>query len=134
MGAFRPKCKADGWYASVQCHGSTGFCWCADKDGNEIADTATRGQPDCAKSGEAVGEKERVKRGRGEEGGVSEGEGERRGGRGRRKGKGRWREEVDEEERVEKEGKGRKKMRRETFGEKKRGAREGKGRGRKGRR
>ena len=47
IGRFIPKCRTDGSYAPVQCHGSTGFCWCVTKDGKEIANTRIRGQPKC---------------------------------------------------------------------------------------
>ncbi|XP_056419511.1 saxiphilin-like [Hyla sarda] len=36
MGAFVPKCDDDGEYVPKQCHGSTGHCWCVNKDGEEI--------------------------------------------------------------------------------------------------
>nr|XP_042903564.1 equistatin-like isoform X2 [Parasteatoda tepidariorum] len=45
-GNFIPKCNSDGSYSQVQCHASTGFCWCADKDGNQITKSA-RGKPNC---------------------------------------------------------------------------------------
>ena len=47
IGRFIPKCRADGSYAAMQCHGSTGFCWCVTKDGKEINNTKIRGQPKC---------------------------------------------------------------------------------------
>lgn len=48
-GAFIPKCKADGTYQQMQCHGSTGYCWCADENGKEIEDSKLRfKQPDCS--------------------------------------------------------------------------------------
>ncbi|RWS19263.1 hypothetical protein B4U80_02664, partial [Leptotrombidium deliense] len=28
FGAFEPKCEDDGSYKKLQCHGSTGACWC----------------------------------------------------------------------------------------------------------
>nr|ADV40380.1 putative nidogen 1 [Latrodectus hesperus] len=46
VGNFVPTCDADGSYSQVQCHGSTGFCWCADKDGNQLT-KSVRGKPDC---------------------------------------------------------------------------------------
>ena len=51
VGAFVPSCKLNGGYEEVQCHGSTGFCWCVDKLGNEIQGTRTRGEPNCTLSG-----------------------------------------------------------------------------------
>eukprot|EP00794_Sanderia_malayensis_P014103 gene14103-15576_t len=50
VGAFVPKCKPDGSFEETQCHGSTGYCWCVDKDGSEIEATKTRrGRPNCAR-------------------------------------------------------------------------------------
>ncbi|KAM8722858.1 nidogen-2 isoform 3-T3 [Acanthopagrus schlegelii] len=40
-GAFVPQCDANGQYASQQCHGSTGHCWCVDRTGQERAGTRT---------------------------------------------------------------------------------------------
>ena len=36
-----PRCKLDGQYEEVQCQGSTGECWCVDKDGKELPGTRT---------------------------------------------------------------------------------------------
>jgi len=47
VGAFLPSCKLNGDYEEVQCHGSTGYCWCVDKLGNELPRTRTRGEPNC---------------------------------------------------------------------------------------
>ena len=47
VGRFIPKCRADGSYDPMQCHGSTGFCWCVTKDGKEIPNTKIRGIPKC---------------------------------------------------------------------------------------
>jgi len=51
IGHFIPTCHADGHYDRVQCHGSTGYCWCADMDGNERPNTRIRGQPNCNLNG-----------------------------------------------------------------------------------
>jgi hypothetical protein len=48
LGAFIPKCESDGSYAKVQCHGSTGHCWCVDESGKERSGTRVRGTPDCS--------------------------------------------------------------------------------------
>ncbi|XP_030265797.1 nidogen-2 isoform X2 [Sparus aurata] len=40
-GAFVPQCDANGQYASQQCHGSSGHCWCVDRTGQERAGTRT---------------------------------------------------------------------------------------------
>ncbi|XP_067313081.1 CD74 molecule, major histocompatibility complex, class II invariant chain a [Pseudorasbora parva] len=47
-GVFFPRCDEQGNYLPLQCWHSTGYCWCVDKDGNEIAGTRQRGQrPSC---------------------------------------------------------------------------------------
>ncbi|KAJ7393360.1 Nidogen 1 [Desmophyllum pertusum] len=38
---YVPQCKADGSFEPKQCDGSTGYCWCVDKNGNEIPGTQT---------------------------------------------------------------------------------------------
>ncbi|XP_047211324.1 nidogen-2 isoform X2 [Girardinichthys multiradiatus] len=51
-GAYLPQCDADGEYIPLQCHASTGYCWCVDNSGQEKAGTRTPlgTQPkDCAK-------------------------------------------------------------------------------------
>ena len=46
-----PTCKEDGSFDEIQCHDSTGECWCVDNDGNELPDTKVAfGTPDCTKS------------------------------------------------------------------------------------
>ena len=47
LGAFKPKCEKDGTYSRIQCHGSTGLCWCSSPDGTEWPGTRVRGQPKC---------------------------------------------------------------------------------------
>ncbi|XP_036947095.1 nidogen-2 isoform X2 [Acanthopagrus latus] len=41
VGAYVPQCDANGQYRSLQCHGSTGHCWCVDTRGQERAGTRT---------------------------------------------------------------------------------------------
>ena len=41
------QCKQDGSYEEVQCSGSTGYCWCVDKNGTELAGSKTRGPIQC---------------------------------------------------------------------------------------
>ncbi|XP_068165011.1 nidogen-2 [Antennarius striatus] len=41
LGAFIPQCDSDGRYRTLQCHGSTGHCWCVDSRGQERAGTRT---------------------------------------------------------------------------------------------
>ena len=51
IGEFIPQCEEDGSYASTQCWGSTGECWCVDEYGIEIPGTRSspgQGMPDCA--------------------------------------------------------------------------------------
>ncbi|XP_070557411.1 balbiani ring protein 3-like [Ptychodera flava] len=51
IGAFKPRCTDDGYYQKKQCWGSTGHCWCASKDGQEVEGTKTRGPLECDKPG-----------------------------------------------------------------------------------
>lgn len=47
-GSFVPQCDDDGFYSKVQCHSSTGECWCVDRNGQRLSSTAaTTGSPDC---------------------------------------------------------------------------------------
>ena len=49
VGHFTPSCDVDGNYSADQCHGSTGYCWCALADGKEVAGTRVRGaRQDCS--------------------------------------------------------------------------------------
>ncbi|XP_055969618.1 nidogen-1 [Sorex fumeus] len=41
-GLFVPECDEHGQYVPTQCHGSTGYCWCVDRDGREVEGTRTR--------------------------------------------------------------------------------------------
>ena len=51
-GAFIPQCNEDGSYKEVQCHGSTGYCWCVDEDGTKRQETQVRfKKPVCGKGG-----------------------------------------------------------------------------------
>ena len=53
-GRYIPQCKDDGSFEEVQCHPSTGYCWCVDTEGWEIEGTKIRGMPSCKKSTEYV--------------------------------------------------------------------------------
>ena len=37
LGAFVPQCDGAGQYEPLQCHGSTGYCWCVDTAGAPIS-------------------------------------------------------------------------------------------------
>ncbi|XP_069846721.1 nidogen-1 [Dipodomys merriami] len=41
-GVFVPECDEHGQYAPTQCHSSTGYCWCVDREGRELEGTRTR--------------------------------------------------------------------------------------------
>ena len=47
QGVLVPRCKLDGQYEEVQCQGSTGECWCVDKDGKELPETRTTEPVEC---------------------------------------------------------------------------------------
>lgn len=49
VGQFIPECDENGDYRPVQCFGSTGQCWCVDRNGQEIPGTRTDdgSQPYC---------------------------------------------------------------------------------------
>ncbi|XP_026098483.1 H-2 class II histocompatibility antigen gamma chain-like [Carassius auratus] len=48
-GFYKPKCDEQGNYQPMQCWHSTGYCWCVDKNGNEISGTKVRGKrPACS--------------------------------------------------------------------------------------
>ncbi|XP_074532459.1 nidogen-1 [Halichoeres trimaculatus] len=39
VGQYIPTCDENGLYEPMQCHGSTGHCWCVDRNGQEIPGT-----------------------------------------------------------------------------------------------
>uniref|UniRef100_A0A674MHT6 Nidogen 1 n=1 Tax=Takifugu rubripes TaxID=31033 RepID=A0A674MHT6_TAKRU len=43
VGQYIPVCDESGAYEPMQCHGSTGYCWCVDRNGQEIP--GTRSEP-----------------------------------------------------------------------------------------
>ena len=48
IGAYIPQCETDGTFSSIQCHGSTGMCWCVDTDTGEPTSTPVmHQQPEC---------------------------------------------------------------------------------------
>ncbi len=44
LGMFRPECQDDGTFSPVQCHGSTGYCWCVDIDSGQPISEGVRGE------------------------------------------------------------------------------------------
>ena len=54
VGVFIPSCKVNGDYEEIQCHGSSGYCWCVDDNGNELPGTRTRHEPNCTNSGRVI--------------------------------------------------------------------------------
>ncbi len=50
VGRFIPQCELDGKYSKIQCHSSTGYCWCVDENGVKKENTEIRGNdPTCDK-------------------------------------------------------------------------------------
>ena len=47
VGIFIPHCRQDGSFSPMQCHASTGFCWCVTQDGKKVPNSDTRGDPNC---------------------------------------------------------------------------------------
>ncbi|CAL1296839.1 unnamed protein product [Larinioides sclopetarius] len=65
MGLFVPECKADGSYAEVQCHVSTGYCWCVDEAGKPIRGSSIQNaRPNCAQKGAKRMNRRRSSRGK----------------------------------------------------------------------
>ena len=53
-GQFVPNCSPDGHFEIVQCHGSTGHCWCVGQlDGREVTGSRRRAplRPSCSSTG-----------------------------------------------------------------------------------
>lgn len=51
IGMFVASCQADGSFNPTQCHNATGYCWCVDKQGNELKGTRKWGKPNCTDIG-----------------------------------------------------------------------------------
>ncbi|KAM9803801.1 nidogen-1 [Neosynchiropus ocellatus] len=56
VGQFIPRCDENGGYEPMQCHGSTGHCWCVDRNGQEIQGTRSGpgSRPMCIDHGEVL--------------------------------------------------------------------------------
>lgn len=47
IGAFIPQCDEDGSFSTVQCWGSTGYCWCVESANGRPVTEGIRGEPEC---------------------------------------------------------------------------------------
>uniref|UniRef100_A0A1D0C023 U20-hexatoxin-Hi1a n=1 Tax=Hadronyche infensa TaxID=153481 RepID=TK1A_HADIN len=47
IGAFTPQCEEDGKYSKMQCHGSTGHCWCVEQVSGRNVTAPVRGRLEC---------------------------------------------------------------------------------------
>lgn len=49
IGSYQPQCDEDGGFSRVQCHGSTGYCWCVDPEsGRPVSDNIRFKEPQCS--------------------------------------------------------------------------------------
>eukprot|EP00112_Aurelia_sp_Birch-Aquarium-sp1_P026132 Seg9080.2 transcript_id=Seg9080.2/GoldUCD/mRNA.D3Y31 product=Nidogen-2 protein_id=Seg9080.2/GoldUCD/D3Y31 len=39
IGSYIPQCKDNGYYLPLQCHASTGICWCTNRYGERVPDS-----------------------------------------------------------------------------------------------
>ncbi|XP_076355453.1 SPARC-related modular calcium-binding protein 1-like isoform X4 [Tachypleus tridentatus] len=45
---FKPQCKEDGSFKTIQCHQLSGYCWCVDKHGKPLPGSSVKhGKPKC---------------------------------------------------------------------------------------
>lgn len=51
FGSYIPTCSKDNAYENIQCHPSTGYCWCVDQNGKEWRGTRKSGRPLCDHTG-----------------------------------------------------------------------------------
>lgn len=56
IGAFQPACELDGSFSELQCHGSTGYCWCVDVQTGQPVTNGTRGGMSCTRCSTASGD------------------------------------------------------------------------------
>ncbi|XP_022258050.1 SPARC-related modular calcium-binding protein 1-like, partial [Limulus polyphemus] len=62
---FKPRCKEDGSFMEVQCHESSGYCWCVDEHGKPLTGSSVKyGQPKCNRFGKRVNRRQPSRRGR----------------------------------------------------------------------
>ena len=50
IGSFIPRCDTDGSFQPIQCHGSTGYCWCVHTRTGLPLSSPVRGLPQCSVS------------------------------------------------------------------------------------
>ena len=43
-GTFLPTCKENGDFEEMQCHGSTGYCWCVNEKGKKVGGVSPGGK------------------------------------------------------------------------------------------
>ena len=49
IGSYLPQCEEDGSFSRVQCHGSTGYCWCVEPEGGQpVSEVVRFQQPQCS--------------------------------------------------------------------------------------
>ncbi len=49
-GRYVPQCTEAGEYETIQCYGSTGYCWCVNENGEEVEGSRRgpgKGSPNC---------------------------------------------------------------------------------------
>lgn len=49
MGAYVPQCEEDGIFSPIQCHASTGYCWCVSEETGVPVSDMVFGTPQCSK-------------------------------------------------------------------------------------
>ena len=49
IGSYLPQCEEDGSFSRVQCHASTGYCWCVEPErGQPVSDVVRFKRPRCS--------------------------------------------------------------------------------------
>ncbi|KAG1683254.1 SPARC-related modular calcium-binding protein 1 [Nymphon striatum] len=63
VGIFIPECNSDGTFKKIQCHASTGYCWCVNNHGKPIPGSSTaRKSVDCDQVGSSSSRRTRPSR------------------------------------------------------------------------